>query len=27
LVAPATVPRVVPGDIDDDQVIAAAVAA
>jgi putative PIN family toxin of toxin-antitoxin system len=27
LVAPMTVPRVVPGDIDDDQVIAAAVAA
>ena len=27
LVAPTTVPRVVPGDIDDDQVIAAAVAA
>ena len=27
LVAPAAVPRVVPGDIDDDQVIAAAVAA
>ncbi len=27
LVAPITVPRVVPGDIDDDQVIAAAVAA
>jgi putative PIN family toxin of toxin-antitoxin system len=27
LIAPTTVPRVVPGDIDDDQVIAAAVAA
>lgn len=27
LVAPTTVPRVVPGDVDDDQVIAAAVAA
>jgi putative PIN family toxin of toxin-antitoxin system len=27
LVAPATVPRVVPADVDDDQVIAAAVAA
>jgi putative PIN family toxin of toxin-antitoxin system len=27
LVTPTTVPRVVPGDIDDDQVIAAAVAA
>jgi putative PIN family toxin of toxin-antitoxin system len=27
LVAPTTVPRVVPGDADDDQVIAAAVAA
>jgi predicted nucleic acid-binding protein len=27
LVAPATVPRAVPGDVDDDQVIAAAVAA
>ena len=27
LVEPASVPRVVPGDIDDDQVIAAAVAA
>jgi putative PIN family toxin of toxin-antitoxin system len=27
LVAPTAVPRVVPGDIDDDQVIAAAVAA
>lgn len=27
LIAPATVPRVVPGDVDDDQVIAAAVAA
>lgn len=27
LIAPTTVPRVVPGDVDDDQVIAAAVAA
>ncbi len=27
LVAPTTVPQVVPGDIDDDQVIAAAIAA